>query len=287
MSSCQTPRLALWLLPLGWAGCVTTTNFQSPDQRLTDLSAYTLPAWEMRTGLGLVGTTIDTVGASIPFEVGFPGGVQLGTNVAHDIGAVPNLKLKWNALDVPYFGLGLQAGVMWSNPSLMYYLPPDIQDDYGDVDVILIPAKLSASFPILSWFDVHFDIGYQHSEIVGGVETEVDGGGSLAYREVFLEPRVGFYPWGKCALVLGAYVPVWAKANVSLSGETEIEPGVYAGATARGFQKVDVRGLYTLYLQAEMRWSATHFRVGVVQFVRFADKRFDYPLPTLDLYWRF
>ncbi|MBT9555985.1 MAG: hypothetical protein IV100_08155 [Myxococcales bacterium] len=279
--------LAVTALVFAGTGCLSTTDFQSKAGRVTDLSAYSLDAWEMRTGLGLVGTTLEDVGANIPLEIGLPGNVQLGTNVAHDIGTLLNLNAKWTALDFAHFGLAVEVGVKWTNPSLMYFLPQDIRDDYGDINLILLPMRLDMSVPILSWMDAHLDVGYLHSGIVGDVETEVDAGVSLSYRELFLDARLGFYPAGKVAIFLGAYIPVFARANIYTGGEYEAEPGVYVGATARAYEKVDVRGLNTFYLQTEMRWGATHLRIGIVQYLRYLDKRIEYPLPTLDLFWRF
>jgi hypothetical protein len=110
--------LAVSAFVFGGTGCLSTTDFQSKAGRVTDLSAYSLDTWEMRTGLGLVGTTLDDVGANIPLEVGLPGNVQLGTNLAHDIGTLLNLNAKWTALDLTHFGLAVEVGVKWTNPSL-------------------------------------------------------------------------------------------------------------------------------------------------------------------------
>ncbi len=61
--------------------------------------------------------------------------------------------------------------------------------------------------------------------------------------------------------------------RVYTGGEYEAEPGVYVGATARAYEKLDVRGLNTFCLQTEMRWGAAHLRVGIVQYLRYLDKR--------------
>jgi hypothetical protein len=279
--------LGLVLSVISAPGCVTTTDFQSAGGRVTDLSAYTLPPWKMRAGLGLVGTTVEDVGANIPFELGLPGGLQVGTNVAHDIGTLLNLNLKWQALDLSHFALGAEVGVKWTNPSLMYFLPEDIQSDYGDINLFLVPIRINTSYPILPWLDAHLDVGFLYTGIIGDVETEVSASSTLAYRELFLDARVGFYPAGKVAIFVGAYVPIFAKANIAADGEYEVKPGVIAGGTARGFQKVDVKGLNTFYVQTEMRWGATHLRLGLVQYLRYFDRRISFPLPTMDVFWRF
>ena len=55
MTSHPPPGASLLLLAFFVSGCLATSDYTRPERRLTDLSAYTLPAGELKMGLGLVG----------------------------------------------------------------------------------------------------------------------------------------------------------------------------------------------------------------------------------------
>ncbi len=279
-----TTLLSLALLP----GCLSATAYTSPEGRITDFSAYTLRPGEVRTGLGFVGRTIDDVGLSIPLEVGLPYGGQVSTNIGHDVAPLINADLEWNFLDRKHFGLGARVGIKWTNPTLFYWLDEESREDFGDIDTIFVPVSINTSYPITSWFDAHLDVGYLHSAVYGTAETSgVSGSGAFSSREVFLHPKVAFYIVEKVAILLGAYVPVYAKALVKATSESEVKDGTVVGAEVSAYEKIDVKGLFTVYAATEMRWGPTHLRLGVVYGMRFLNQRLSYVLPNLDLYWRF
>lgn len=283
----RTPLLLLALAAL-CAGCPSTTRFHTPAGRLTDHTAYTLPPGEVKLGVGLVGTTIEDVGASIPVEVGLPAGFQIGTNAAHDVVALVNVTAKWNPLDTKHAALGVQAGFKWFNPSNLWLLPDDVREELGSLDLFIIPVWVIGTFPVVDWFDATLGIGYTHSEASGEYATgSALADGYVAAREITLHPRLSFYPGDVVAIVVGAWVPVWARAVASAAAEVEVQPGVIAGFDDTEYRRLDVRGLVTPYVAAELRWGVTRLRLGANWGMRFLTKRLEIPLPTLDLYWRF
>lgn len=288
MTSHPPPGASLLLLAFFVSGCLATSDYTRPERRLTDLSAYTLPAGELKMGLGLVGTDFDNVGADLPLDVGIPGGLQVGTNVGHDAVALLNLDLKWNAVDTRHFGLGIQAGIKWLNPSNIYALPQDIRSELGKVNLYILPIRIETSYPILPWLDAHLGVGYQHTVIDGTVsEGSALAKGHVGTREITIHPRVGLYPGGKVAIIVGAIVPVWARAVASVQAVAEVQPGVVAGVQDTEFVRIPLNDLYTVYIATEFRWGRTHFRVTLTQGLRFLTQQVPFPLPAFDLYWRF
>ncbi len=255
---------------------------------MTDLTAYTLPKGEIQTGIGLVGTDIDNLAADVPFDVGLPWGLQVGTNLAHNAITLFNADVKANLLDTDHFGLGVSAGVKWFNPSNLYVLPQDVRDELGDVNLIIVPVWLETSYPISTWIDAHLGLGYQHSAASGTVsEGSALAQGAIATRELAVHPRVGFYPGDKVALFLGANLPLRSNAIASVSARAELQPGVVAGVDDTLYKRISPRDIYTVYGAGDINWGATHLRMSLVYGLRLFTERVPVPLPALDLYWRF
>lgn len=270
------------------AGCATV-DYASPEGRLVDITAYTLPAGDVKVGLGLTGTTYDNAGASADLRVGLPAGFEVGTNAIHDALSFVNLDVKWNFLDTRWIGLAARIGGKWLNPQNLYVLPDDLRSELGDLHLIMVPVALVMSFPFSSAFGAHLTAGYNHSNIVGRVapDNTALADGLLGAREVYLTPQFTFYPSGKAALILGAQLPVYTAAVTNASAETEIEPGVVVGVRSAGYTELDTTGRNTLYLAVEAASGAARVRFTLIYGLRLLTERLGFPVPALDVYWRF
>ena len=264
-------------------------DYTHPDTRLTDFTAYTLGAGNVKTGLGLVGTSYDNAGASIPLRVGVGGGVELGTNVLYDAVGFFNMDVKWNLLDHRWAGLSLRVGIKWLDPDNVYVLPDDIKKQIGDVELFIIPVELGASFPFSDMFGAHLTIGYNHVEIVGAVSPDsILVSGLLGAREVYLSPHFTLYPKPGVALILGAQLPIYLETQVTVDAESEVKPGVIVGARSNGVAQLDVIGKNTLYFAVEMAISdSARLRIMAIYGLRLLTERVAFPLPAIDLFWRF
>ncbi len=267
-------------------GCLAHPNFQG-EGRLTDYTAYALHPGEFQAGAGLVGTGMDDLGASARFEAGIVRGLQAGTNVAHDVFGIVNLNAKYAFVEVGDFAFAAGMGFKWFNPRLLWVLPEQTREKYSGVNIYILPVTATASWAALSWMGVHLRLGYTWS----GVDATLDSGDALARagfggHEVFAQPALTFYPTHGLAVIAGAQVPLVSVVRVAGQAEEPVAPGVVVGAGAVEYQRLDVKGLNTLYLAVQFCWGKTNLRLSLTRGLRFLEQQAGW-LPAVEAYWRF
>lgn len=271
-------------VPLG--GCLAHPDFNGRD-RLTDWTAYTLPARDFQAGVGLIGTGLDDIGASGRFEAGVVEGLQLGTNVVHDAFGIVNVAAKYAAPEVSRFTFAGGLGFKWTNPKVIWVLPRDQRDRLSDVNAFMVPVSVTASWAPLSWMGAHLRLGYTWLGIDGAVSSDdalFAGGGNE--HDLYVQPTLTFYPLHGWAIVAGAQIPVYAYLEAGGQVATSPVPGVVVGGGAEAGRELDVRRKNTIYVATQLCWGKTNLRLSATYGLRVFEAQAGF-LPAAEVFWRF
>lgn len=277
--------LAGSLLPLG---CATTRDFQAPEQRIIDKTAYTLTHRQVRLDAGLVGIGTPDLGVNLGVKYGLGDWFQFGFNLAHAGIGMLNLETKFNLVDQRWWGLGLRVEARWLHGSWLWPLPDSTRKELDGVDMLDIPIGLIASFPLFRWMGLHLEFGYTHAEVFGNLQSD-DAAleGTAGTRELYLEPTVRFYLWSKVALVLGAHLPLWARAAVRTSAEQQAEPDLIVGVNGAAWQDIAFHVLDGYYGGIELQFGRYTFMQIYAVHGAINEVIKSPVLPSINFYWRF
>ena len=281
----QISSLALALVT---SACVHARDFKSPEGRLLDNTAYALQQREMRTDFGLVGTEFNNFGAHLGLSYGAHKYFQLGTNFAHNAFSVFNLNFKSNVVDHRWVGVGLETGVSYMNPRLIWVLPKEYRDAFGDINVFSVPIRAITTIPAADWMDVSMGLAYQHVSLVGEVSAgDGFGEGSFGRRAFDLEPLLNFYLGRRVVLSFGGRWSMYSAWYTDLIAEVAVDEGVSVGV--RSAEWVSRGPLFN-----NTFWASVEFRMGkytnlrVSTTYRLLGDNFPVQvLPAIELYWRF
>jgi hypothetical protein len=273
------------------SGCLGPRNFQSPKERITTNTAYTLTKGEMRANVGILSSDLESFGVTAGFAYGFGKHAEVAANLGHAGLGILNVRGKYNFVDKKWWALGAQLGVVWIRPSAVWALGEATQQRYTGIDILSFPLEISSSFPVAKWVSLHLAAGYTHTEIFGTIDDQVlffDG--SLGMRKVYLEPVIMFYFAERAAVFLGGHLQVWGAARTNLEVETEIVPGFNAGARSDDWVDIAFEDRSHLAVGFELRFGkTTHTRLNIVYNGAFSRNQIiAIPIaPVLDVYWRF
>lgn len=293
--------VALLAVALGFlSGCPAHTDYGGA-QRLTDHTAYTLPPGDGLVGLGLVGTNYDNLFASVRLEWSpFVEGLEIGTNLAHDVLPFVNVYAKYTALDTRWVGLGFRLGFKWLDVGNLWLVPNDssIKEDLGAVDMYMVPMSALLSFPLADWVGIHTELSYMYTPVKGDLvldDTHYNAG--ITWHELTVNPALYFYPGAGVAILLGVQVPLYS----AVFGEGYQEaaapglPGIRYGLQASLSTRFDVSSLVSPWFGVHFAWDSFNLRVTGTWGLRFFDRStfqagsaLAYiPIPGFEMFWRF
>ena len=280
-------------------GCPAHTDYGGA-QRLTDHTAYTLRPGEALVGVGLVGTTYDNLLASIRLEWSpFVPGLEIGTNLAHDVLPLVNVYAKYSFLDTRWIGMSARLGFRWLSPRYLWMIPDDaaFKQELRGADLYMVPAAVTVSFPLARWVGVHAELSYTYTPVAGDLvldETYYNGG--VVWHELTVHPSLHFYVGDGVALLVGVDVPVYSAISGEGYSETPhpTHPGVLYGMQASLSTRFDVARLVTPWLGLHVAWEHLNLRLTAAWGLRFFDEslleRSDWlayvPIPGIELFWR-
>lgn len=281
------------------AGCPAHTDYGGA-QRLTDHTAYTLEPGEVLVGAGLVGTRVENLLASVRLEWSpYVEGLEIGTNLAHDIISFVNFYAKYTPLDTRWVGVGVRAGFRWLSPGNVWLIPDDseFKQDFGAVDMYMFPVSAYVSLPLSDWFGVHTELSYMYTPVKGDlVLDEVHYNAGAAWHELTVQPAVHFYPGRGVALLAGVQVPLYSAVFGEGYSEESDErlPGVRYGFQGSLSTEFDVTSLVSPWIGVHIAWEHVNVRVTGTWGLRFfdestleADGWLAYvPLPGFEVFWR-
>lgn len=262
-------RLSIGLAVLATvtSGCVANRRYNESGGRINQGTAYVLPGGDLEVSGGLVGLEYTDFGASLDLRYGIADVADVRVNVAHAVAGILSLGIGVNILDTKYFGLGIDASLLFARASAIWALPDAIREPIEDVSLLVVPIQTTASLPVAEWSSVHLSLRYVHGDLFGSVEddaTLIDAGVGLRIASV--APSIHFYASGWLAVIVGADLPflVFGRENTEVT--TDVEPGVRGGVRSVEWVSLPVEPLINVYGAVEASLGdLTIVRISVVR----------------------
>jgi hypothetical protein len=222
-------------------------GLQSPEQRSTRFSAYSVPANTWSIDAGALGVNGDELYGRLGVSYGLGGGVQLAANLLHWSVGLFGLDARWTFLDTRYFALAASVGVLFGHGDWMWFLAPTAKKLVSGSNMFAVPIGLTASAPLTRWLQVDLRMEYQYTEYFGEL-----GNGSSFYatsqigaRQFVLRPTLRFFLSDATAFEFGATLPIYtqipveaeatlAAGNQTRSGSRYAEANFNAGWNIEG-----------------------------------------------------
>jgi len=187
-------------------------DLQSPEQRDTRYSAYSLP-------LGVWGLDVSALGigggdafAKLGVALGFGSGIEASMNLAHVGVGLLNLSGAWHFLDTRYFDLGFRVGVWYGHGEWFWtaeYLRERIA---SQIDVLNVPLALTGSVPLTRRLQLDLVVQYTYAQVFGAGSSTREhsffADAELDTLQFFFRPVVRWFISDSTALGLLAKLPV-------------------------------------------------------------------------------
>jgi hypothetical protein len=195
-------------------------GLQSPEQRSTRYSAYSLPKNAWSIDAGALGVSGDELYGRIGVAYGLAGRFQLDLNLLHWSAALFGLDARWTFLDTRYLAISASVGVVYGHGAWMWFLAPTAQKIVSDTNLFSVPFGLTASAPLTRWLQIDLRVEYQYSEYFGEL-----GNGAAFYatsqigaRQLMLRPALRFFLSDASALELATKLPLYTKVPIEIEG---------------------------------------------------------------------
>lgn len=198
-------------------------DLQSPEQRDTRHTAYTLPAGMWGLDFGALGIGGGDVFARLGVAYGIGHGVQAEINLAHTGVGLLNVASHWHFIDTRYFDLGLGIGLWYGHGDWFWIAQGAAQDLVDQLDVINVPVALTASMPVLSALQLNLGVEYMYAELFGTFgrrERSLLEDANFGVRQLAVAPSVHWFIWHNTSLELSADLPLYTGVPVTASGES-------------------------------------------------------------------
>ena len=154
-----TPILLCSLLLVNY---VQARDFQAPEERPLQGTAYTPAAKQKTFTAGIFGTTYAEMVAAIGIAYAPTRFWDVGINLAHLGMGVLNVDTKLNLLDRKGFGLGYDVGFIYGHGDWIWALPALEKTLISGIDMFVIPLQLTFSADATKW--LHFDLTAEYDE---------------------------------------------------------------------------------------------------------------------------
>jgi hypothetical protein len=195
-------------------------GLQSPEQRSTRYSAYSLPKNTWSIDAGALGVSGDELYGRIGVAYGLGGSFQLDLNLLHWSVGLFGLDARWTFLDTRYLALSANVGGVYGHGAWMWFLAPTAQQIVSDTNLFSVPIGLTASAPVTRWLQIDVRIEYQYSEYFGQL-----GNGAVFYatsqigaRQLMLRPALRFFLSDASALELATKLPLYTQVPIEFEG---------------------------------------------------------------------
>lgn len=209
--------------PATGAAAPAASDLQSPEQRDTRHTAYTLPAGMWGLDVGALGIGGGDVFARLGVAYGIGHGVQAEINLAHMGVGLLNVASHWHFIDTRYFDLGVGVGLWYGHGDWFWIAQGAAQDLVDQLDVINVPVALTASMPVLSTLQLNLGVEYTYAELFGTFdrrERSLLQDANFGVRQLTLAPGVHWFIWHNTSLELSADLPLYTGVPVTASGES-------------------------------------------------------------------
>lgn len=200
-------------------------GLQSPEQRDTRHSAYSLPQGMWTFNVGALGVGSSDVFATLGAGYGLGAGFQVELNLAHASVGLLNIAAQWHFVDTQYFDLGAGLGFWYGHGAWFWIAEGLTRELVSKLDVFSIPMALSASMPVYRWLELDLSLEYSYAEMFGTTSgsRSIFHDAQIGARQLALRPGVRWFMWHSTSLELSAQLPAYSSLPVKDddSGETE------------------------------------------------------------------
>lgn len=219
-------------------------DLQSPEQRSTRHSAYTLPAKLWSFDVGALGVGGGDVVAVLGVSYGLGAGVQLSANLAHYSVGLFNLTAAYQFVDTRYFALGARFGA-WYGHGKWYWVATPIEEKLvSKLDVVSLPLELTASSMPTRWLELDLSAAYSYARFFGSSppERSVFTETEIGLLQFFVRPGARLYLADHTALELFTKLPLYSA--VPLDDRTLKVPFKRTWTLEGGLRSRLARGLF-------------------------------------------
>ncbi|HEY4102299.1 MAG TPA: hypothetical protein VGM44_00345 [Polyangiaceae bacterium] len=255
----------------------TVRAFHTPDQPITDDTAYTLPKHQVRLGIWKA-------------EYGIFAPLTAGTYIWPWFFAVSNLQAKLRFYQGDSFAISASAAFFHFDTKSLRKL--DSTEDHATVDVV--PYDLLMSYRFNDRYTLSLDSVFTNVRIDGSLRrSDFDSAGVGAVDNYQLSTTFEWRYTHVTAFVVNYRYLVFQRSSANLNYEAH--PDAYTTVVIRGNAQTDAldfRGAASLTLSSVMSWKYFNLRFGVgyghynvpgVNFVLGKPSWF----PDLDAFWLF
>jgi hypothetical protein len=201
---------------LATASADEPASLQSPEQRDTRHSAYSLPKGMWGFDVGALGIGVGDAYAKLGAAYGVGAGIELDANLAHWSIGLLNVGGRFHFVDTKFFDLGALVGIWYGHGEWFWILTGPAKELVAKLDVIHVPVLVTASMPVLSWLQFDLETGYKHGEVFGSV-SETDSAyfdAEFGVRQVVVRPGVRLFLSDNTEFGLSSNLPPYSAIPV-------------------------------------------------------------------------
>jgi hypothetical protein len=233
-------------------------DLQSPAQRNTLYSAYSLPAGMWSFEVTALGSSVNDLYGLLGVGYGFKRGFQLDVNLVHWIAAVFDLELRWNFFESKHLALGAGVGFLYAHGAWIWVLGDATRSIIGDMDLYSLPVSLTASAPVNRWLQFDLMVAYRHTLTQGRLEAgrSVYAESEIGARQLVIRPTGRLYLSESTALELSAKLPVYNRVPYEVDPTLMVRDKAY-GKPRNGYASADFSESWNVELglrSALRRW---------------------------------
>jgi hypothetical protein len=195
-------------------------DLQSPTQRDTRHSAYTLPAGTWAFNAGALGYGSGEIYAQLGVARGLGAGLQVELNLAHAIFGLLNVRASWHFIETRYFNLGASLGFWYGHGDWFWLYRGLAKDLVSKIDVISVPVTLDASVPVASWLEFYVGTEYTYAEVFGTIDIRETAfrDAYIGARQLAFRPATRFFLSNTTSVELSARLPAYTAVPVGIDG---------------------------------------------------------------------
>jgi len=189
-------------------------DLQSPEQRSTRYSAYTVPGGMWAFDIGAFGISGGDAFAKLGAAYGLGAGFEVEANLAHVGVGLLNLSAGWQFIDTRHFDLGIRAGFWYGHGEWLWIAQGAAKSIVSKLDVVSVPVALTASASLASWLQLDLGVQYTYGDIFGATsagESSLFEDAQLGIRQLFFQPGARFFVSDNTAIELFAKLPVFSE----------------------------------------------------------------------------
>jgi hypothetical protein len=201
------------------------SDLQSPEQRDTRNSTYSLPAGMWAFDVGALGISSGDVYAKLGAAYGVGAGIQIEANLAHWGIGLLNVGGFWHFLDTRYFDLGTRLGVWYGHGEWFWIATGPARELISRIDILTFPLAITSSMPVARFLQFDLDVQYTHAEVFGSLIDRDSAyfNAQFGMRQLLVRPGVRFFISDSTELDLSSNLPPYTAFPIEREGGEERE----------------------------------------------------------------